>query len=416
MTRLSQELFDFIKENAGSDPVKLRLKGYGKKYDFDYEFGVIQIACRNKHKKKLGKFMSNERFLFPSELSAEQATNEVVAQFHADIVGKCDSLLDMTAGLGMDVLTFSGRCKEVIACELDELKAEILRFNCETLRINNISVKNTDSIKWLEENNRRFDVIYIDPARRNAENARVYNFHDCQPDIIKFQELLSERCRRLFIKASPLLDINQTLKDINNIVALRVVCVSGECKEVLVEVSSEFDGTILFEAVDLSNQGKIVSRYSFREPCDNVLENQERKTDIIVYAEKGDIIPGSYLYEPNAAIMKLAPWKQLADKYKGLKKFDISSHLFVSQYIYEDFPGRILSIEKLIDKKERKTLKDLPLNVVVRNYPLSAVQLRKELKVKEGSDGFIYGSRIKDPVLILAKRLDQNFKPAESTI
>lgn len=432
MNAPSQDFFDFIAANSHADTTQLRLKGHGKNYDFDFDLAVTQITCRNKNKRKLGNFIVREKFLFPSELAAEQATHQAVAEFHRSIINENVSLLDMTAGLGIDVLSMAPKFREVTACELDTLKAEILKYNSDVCGINNLSVINTDSIKWLEENDYFFDIIYIDPARRGFDNSRVYNFHDCQPDILKNLKLLTGRSNRLFIKASPLLDISQTLKDFNSlllstsfdipdkaneyklkhnqlspkgVVAIRVICVGGECKEILTEVAiANNDDKITFEAIDLAQNGKIISGFLYHDSILNVKQIANKAINPL-FATLEDIVSGCYLYEPNAAVMKLAPWDKLIEKYPSIKKFDVSSHLFVSPVLYDDFPGRILEIERIIDKKERKTLKGLPLNVAVRNYPLSAEQLRKELNVKEGTDRFIYGSRIKVPLLILAHRI-----------
>lgn len=108
-----------------------------------------------------------------------------------------------------------------------------------------------------------FDVIFIDPARRGDQNARLYNLHDCQPDILSLLPLLRKRCDRLFIKASPLLDISQTILDFQELKSIRAISVNGECKELLVEVSRYYDNKILFEAIDLSNDSQIISRFSF---------------------------------------------------------------------------------------------------------------------------------------------------------
>ncbi|MDE7109673.1 MAG: hypothetical protein K2O49_06895, partial [Muribaculaceae bacterium] len=121
---------------------------------------------------------------------------------------------------------------------------------------------------------------------------------------------------------------------------------------------------------DLNKDGKIISKLEFLgndtgKACDYSCE----------------FTPGLYLYEPNASIMKLAPWAILSDRYPGLKKLGKDSHLFISDSRFDDFPGRVLKIDKTINKKDRKTLKGFPANVVTRNYPLSADNLRKKLGV-----------------------------------
>lgn len=407
---ITKEFTAFVARNLKENPSTLRLRHYGKSENFDVDFAIVQIECRQKTKKKLKTFIAHDNFIFPTQLSAEQASNEAVARYHASLADEGSTLLDMTAGLGIDVMSMSRHCNQVTACELDELKAEALKHNCKVLGLHNISVVTGDSSELLLENENRFDIIFIDPARRGEDNARTYNFHDCQPDILKLQKILPAKTNRLLIKASPLLDISQTIKDINSVRSIRAICVHGECKEVLVEaiyspthrnVEAMMESGIIKEAIDLNEDGSIISRFSYSE-YSNQNGQAEEETN---YAMEGDIKPESYLYEPNAAIMKFAPWNELCRRFEGMKKLAPSSHLFASKKQHVDFPGRILKIERIIEKKDRKTLKNLPVNVTVRNYPLSAVELRKQLKVKEGSDLFIYGTRISAPLLILAKRV-----------
>ncbi|MBD5280346.1 MAG: hypothetical protein HDS35_07370 [Bacteroides sp.] len=406
---ITPDYIDFIRKNKSEDLSSLLLKYHGKPSSFDVDSALLQIKCRRKTSKKLKSFLEKEQFLFPSALSAEQASHQAVAQYHSSLIPDNSTLLDMTAGLGIDVMTMAGKCSKATAVEIETLKAEALNHNCIVMGIGNIEVINADSVKWLQENENHFDVIFIDPARRDNDNKRTYNFHDCAPDIISIQQMLRNRARQVFIKASPLLDLTQTLRDISEVRSIRAICVEGECKEILVETSNEAAGdhtpsisttTILKEAIDLDNDGNIISIFS----CIEAEPSSSDNINNIVYAEESDVKPGYYLYEPNAAVMKLAPWNELCRKYPDLKKLAPSSHLFISTILHDDFPGRILSIEKLIEKKDRKNLKGLPVNVSVRNYPLSAENLRKQLGTKEGRDMFIYGTRIKNPVLILARR------------
>lgn len=428
---LNEDFFSFISNHLYDDPVKLRLNMHRKELSFDVSFALTQIESRKKTAKKLKHFIAEDKFLFPTTLSAEQASHQAVAKYHAMLISGIKgfgiihetvidsdlnnfpedpgvlnsgphngSLLDMTAGLGIDAMTMSDNANETIAIELDTLKADILKYNSSLLGKKNITVVNDDSVEWINRFSGFFDTIFIDPARRKEDNSRVYNFHDCIPDILNLQDSLLSRCSRLLIKASPLLDVTQTLKDIRDVKAIRAVCVQGECKEILIEASA-LPGQLLYEAVDLNEEGEIKSLFRFKKIGD------ESALSANSFARKEDIEPGNYLYEPNAAVMKLAPWPELGRRFPGIRKLALSSHLFISSELFRDFPGRVLKIEKLIEKKDLKALKGLPVNVAIRNYPLSAVELRKKLGVKEGTDLFLYGTTLFKPSLILAKKIDR---------
>lgn len=429
VTDMTPMFFEFIENHANEDSSKLLLKYNGKTRDFDLKFALTQIECRKKGAVKLKNFISNPGMLFPDSLAYEQSSHEAVAMFHSSLAGSSHSVLDMTAGLGIDAMAFANKCASVTACEINATKADVLAHNSQASGLDNFTVLNADSVEWLKSNDTRFNTIFIDPARRDCHNGRVYNFRDCLPDVVTLQDFLTCRCDTLLIKASPLLDISATLKDIHCVKSIRAVSVNGECKEILIEASSgklktnadndsgeSLSGTIadckiLKEAIDLNNDGDIVSRFSFQSNLNSSNVNYasfagfgsddtgDGKMDNRQYSYR-------YLYEPNAPMMKLSPWGELCDRMRGLHKLDPSSHLFVSDSYIAEFPGRILKIDRAIGKKHAKEIQGSHLNVVSRNYPLSPDEIRKKYSLKEGSDKFLYATRIASkPIMILAEKI-----------
>lgn len=404
----SVSFFDFVKENAYEDPLKLRLQLKQKDYDFDLSYALIQIECRQKTAYKLKNFISNSHFLFPDKISAEQSSHQAVAKFHSSLFNNCKEILDMTAGLGIDALEIASTGAKIKAFELDHKKAKTLSHNAKVFGLNNLYVVNEDSISFLKNTSQKFDGIYIDPARRGESNKRLYNLGDCRPDVIENQNLLRSRAKKILIKASPLLDISQTLKDLKNIESIYVVGVKGECKELLIELNSQIlsdneaaDNQVFhakpfpsLTAINLDNEGKIISH--FKSSNINVP---------IEMASISDITPGSYILEPSAMIMKIAPWSDLSKKYKA-KKIGLSSHLFVSTSKPIDFPGRVTQIQKVLKKQDRKSLNGFPASVISKNHPLTSESIRKELNLKEGDSDFIYATRIGDkPIMLLTSSL-----------
>lgn len=404
------DFFKFIEDNKNEDVSKLRLKFHNKLTDFNLPLAIIQIECRKKCIHKLPSFLSNRLAIFPDVVASEQASHEAVANFHSILAKGYERILDMTAGLGIDSLAFAKNGCNVISCELNDNKAACLDYNRKILNLNSLKVENTDSLVYLKETDEFFDMIFIDPARRGECNSRVYNFKDCQPDIISNMDLLLSRAHSVMIKASPLLDITQTLKDIPHVKTIRAISVNGECKEILIEASDlkrpDCNNRILAEAIDLANDSSINCKFSYYIDSLKGSNKKHINNMMELYANKDNIVTGYYLYEPNATMMKLAPWEDLSLKFPSLKKFSDSTHLFVSDTLLPDFPGRKLIIKGIPDKKMLKNLKGSHLNVVSRNYPMSADELRKKLNLKEGSDDFLYAGKIKSiPMLILATRI-----------
>ena len=411
---LSQEFFDFIDKNKNIDVLSLYLNSKNKSSETD--FAILQIESRKKHKEKLARFLQEREFLFPDKLSGEQASHQAVAAYHAYLFGKNVSLLDMTAGLGIDVMTAAPDFKEVTAIELDPGRYEALQHNSNVLHLNNITCINGDSVDFLKSTDKNFDIIFIDPARRDSSNKRLYGLKDCLPDVTALQDLMITKSRRIFIKASPMLDITKVISELKNICSISAIGVKGECKEILIEIdslqatntpnaglSSSSDiqkSAITLNSVNLDIEGNIIN--SFSKPY-----LPEHKQEIR-YCSSDMVKPGSFILEPSAMTMKIAPWESISNSFNACK-LDKSSHLFISEEKPVGFPGRVSFVKGIINKENRKSLERLPASVISRNHPLSADELRKKLKLKEGDSIFIYATRIDGrPMLIQSLSLSES--------
>lgn len=393
---LGQEFYDFIETHKYDDPRALLLKYHGRDLSFPVAFAITQIECRRKCAVKLSSFIGNKKFLFPDGISSEQASDQLVAAYHAALAGSGKSILDMTAGLGIDAFSIAMASNRVTAVEMDTAKALILKHNAESLGIDNFEVVCGDSLEFLSNVSSHYDIIFIDPARRRSDDSRAYSFEDCTPDVAANQELLGRHAARILVKASPLLDISAVRKELTGISMIHIVCVRGECKEILADIDhSEFRGV---RFVDLGAEGII---------SDLFLSEDEMYSGTVRIADLEEIKAGGYLYEPNAALMKSTAFGAVCEKFAGLKKIGRNSNLYICDAFYPEFPGRVLKILSVPDRNDLKRLKGMRYNVVVRNYPLSAEALRRKLSLREGMDLFIYGCRVSNsdtPLIIEASR------------
>jgi len=81
-----------------------------------------------------------------------------------------------------------------------------------------------------------------------------------------------------------------------------------------------------------------------------------------------------------------------------LKIFKIQehSHIYTSNELIE-FPGRIFKIEQIIPyhkKKMKSLLKESKANITIRNFPKTVAQIRKETKIKEGGDCYLFFTKL----------------------
>lgn len=393
----SDSFFDFIENNANSDINALRLKLTGKKSEnssFPLDMALVQIEARKKTQKKLPYFLSFRRFIFPTLIAAEQASNEAVARFHASLIPPGSKLLDLTAGLGIDDMTFARTGIQVSACEIDEKKCAALEYNAFVTGLSKkLKVEFGDSIKFLgERENDEYDIIFADPARRGVDGSKVHALSDCQPDVMAFKDEVFRVAPRILIKTSPLLDLSFIISSLENLSAVYVVCFKNECKELLLEMKRNPAKQSFHEVlpipiivVDLEWE-KEISRFSISSSdlgCQSLTKRADRPS------------PSNYkyIYEPNSGIMKTLAWNALSAKFPALEKAETNTHLFLSDTLYPDFPGRILQIDRELDKKDLKKFKGSKFNIVSRNHPLSAPRISSRFSIISGGRDFIYAFR-----------------------
>ena len=102
-----------------------------------------------------------------------------------------------------------------------------------------------------------------------------------------------------------------------------------------------------------------------------------------------------YLFEPNRCIMKAQIFGTLENNL-NVSPIHHNSHLFVSTNKVDNFPGRSFIIEQIIPFKSNELKhikKEHPqINVSVRNFKLSAEELKNKLKVKDGGEKYLFGT------------------------
>lgn len=386
------DFFEFIERNINTDTNSLRLKSFKDK-TFDVNFAITQIDCKNRIKKKLPEIFKNKSFLFPHSLSTEQCTAEAIAKFHSSLFNSNDTVLDLTAGLCIDTYYISRCVKHVTAIEIDKITAVVSAFNMSKLT-NNVSVLNCDCTVYVKKCKNTYDAIFIDPARRGLNNKRLYSLSDCLPNIIELHEQLTKIAPILYIKASPMIDITLSIKDLKNKISdIWVIGINNECKELLIKANlhtNEVQSPNI-HTINFCNNGEIQRLESCNDDIENNLNFRLPQIQ-------------DYIYEPNSCIMKAQIYKTLASKFK-VSSLHQNSHLFLSNENLTDFPGRKFKITNIIPfkNKEIKEINKLypKINISVRNFKLSADELKKRLKVSDGGDIYLFGTTDKNDNAIL---------------
>ncbi|MBE6335606.1 MAG: SAM-dependent methyltransferase [Lentimicrobiaceae bacterium] len=426
---------DFINAHLNDDVNKLALSKFPD--DIDKQFVIRQIQARQLLKKKLPSWSDNEDLLFPRRLSLEQCSSELTAKYKTFLSQQDNKttrqqgrdasmframehidtslrkiLIDLTGGMGVDTSFLSDNFDETIYIEAQEELCELARHNFKVL-YKNIKVVNATAEDFLSQCD-NVDCIYLDPARRDEYGRKMVSLHDCSPDVAELQDLIFEKSKTLMVKLSPMLDIDIIKKELKNIKEIHVVAVKNECKELLVLCQQTTDNG---QQTSCNNQLSAVSHQlsavDLRENWRFNFTEEEENEAVVSFADE----IGKYLYEPGVACMKAAPFKLLSQRF-NIKKLHRNSHLYTSDELVYDFPGRIFEVINVVnyDKKAKKMLSQQTtdnrqqtlskVSIAVRNFPLSADELRKQLGFKDGDDFYVFGTTMKGEkkVLVLGVR------------
>jgi len=396
---LNEPTHQYIISHATDDVAHLALHP-SKDPQVDMSMALQQIAGRQKAKEKLPDWYATDGILYPKKVSMEQCSSSQTADYKASLVSG-SSFADLSGGFGVDTIALARKFEKGYYVEPQEELCELFQHNCKTFGISHITIINKtleDCFEQLEH----VDVMYVDPSRRDSHGKRVVALEDCVPNLLKWKDRLLEKCNTLMVKLSPMIDLHQILRQLPEIYTVHVVAVEGECKEVVclltqnetnngicrdgVRPVSTTDTTIV--AVDICNNTTDGTRRDGARPVSTTVET-ERTTPLSIATELG-----AYLYEPNAAVMKAGLFNSISQQFQ-VQKLEKSTNLFTSNELREDFPGRIFRIEAVHEFHPRKTAKELAhfesASIAVRNFPISAEELRKTLKIKDGNACYLFG-------------------------
>ena len=420
---INDNVKDFIKKHLNADVNKLALSKFPE--EIDKQFVIRQIQAQQILKKKLPSWAENDELIFPKKLSLEQCSSELTAKYKAQLSTKlhetsrkissdlCDLvdekriLVDLTGGMGVDTAFLSDNFDKTYYVEMQEELCDIARHNFQILN-KNIEVVNDNAEHFLTICG-EVDCIYLDPARRDEYGRKMVSLHDCSPDVAELQDVLFEKAKTIMVKLSPMLDIDIVKKELKNIKEIHIIAVKNECKEILVLLSQQ--------TLPMAHGSQLIAT-DLRENWNFSFTEDEEQNAEWTLADK----VGKYLYEPGVAFMKAGCFKLLSQKY-NLDKLHRNSHLYTSDELVPDFPGRIFEVINVVpfDKKAKKNLWETTslssqliahgsqpkANIAVRNFPLSAEELKKNLGLQDGSEFYIFGTTMKGEkkIVVLAKKL-----------
>ena len=376
---MTREFIDFVDAHKDEDTARLLLSA-ARYPDIDMPLAVQQIEGLRTAREKWPSLLECKEFVYPPRLNREQASSETTAEYKASLIegGRC---ADLTGGMGVDTLAFARVAEHVDYVERSEELCSLMDHNRKALGLENISVHCGDSIEWLAASDHRYDIIFIDPARRSVSGRKVAAFEDCEPNILQHVELLRSRCRRLMIKASPMIDIDLACHQLGDVAEVHIVSIKGECKEVLFACGPHEGETAIHCVVRGRKEGASLN-------C-NFTRSEEAAA-----APRYCPAIGHYLYEPDAALMKGGPFNLIC-QWMDMPKLAPNTHLYTSDRLERNFHGRTFAVlQEMKPKDAGRLIPERKAHVVTRNYPVEAATLQRQLGLKEGGDLFVIATTV----------------------
>ena len=410
---------EFIREYRERDIRQLALQA-NRFPDVDMPYALDQIQGWQIARRKLPKWAACDGVIFPPHLSMEQCSSEPTAQYKLNLamewtcqieslelrvenselstqncrrqqfktqnstIKTSTCMTDLTGGFGVDFSFTSCAFAAATYVERNEQLCHIVEHNLPLLGLDNATVVCADAVEYLSTVEPQ-TMLFLDPARRDEHGAKTVMLADCTPDVVQLLPKLLEKSRFTMLKLSPMLDWHKAVDDLQGTVReVHIVSVGGECKELLLVLSTVVESELKVYCADLSTASDTSSLFVYTPGSSAPVVNSKLKTQ-----------NSKFVHEPNASIMKAGCFDELAAAY-GVSPVSRNSHLFLSDEPVEDFPGRSFVVERVttMNKGElRKALAGIAkANIATRNFPLSVAELRKRLKIKDGGDVYIFAT------------------------
>ena len=344
-----------------------------------------QIEGRRTATKKLPFLLTTEGILFPPTLNLEQTSSEATAQYKAQGLHG-ERFLDLTCGFGIDAFFLSEKFKEVTLVEQNKELLSKVEHNWQVLG-RKATFINGSAETFLKATTAHYNLIYLDPARRDILKQKKFLLEDLSPNILELQSVLLQKADKVLTKLSPMIDISYLLHTLSKITHIHLIALRNDVKEVLVvqEAKTEIETQVQIHCINLETE----------EPTLQFTE-AALHTPQVVYSK-----PKKYLYIPNNALLKSGAFNYIA-QYFEVKKLDINTHLYTSVQLKKPFAGRVLEVTPINPKELKKGSKYC---IFSKNYPLSVEEIKKKYRIVEGGNKYLIFTRSVEGLVVLSGKV-----------
>lgn len=354
---LSEELRSAIEYNIGRTPEQVALNS-----------NIPHARLVASQIKNLKKAATKHPRLFSARCIIPDRAIEQSSSFEcAQAKRLCgESLLDVTCGLGGDMIELASRFGRVVALERDEVLANIVRENLRRLHIDNVEVINTSAEEYLSHCTEHFSAIIADPDRRVSER-RGIRLEDCSPNVIELMPRMRAVAQQIVIKCSPMFDVAEAHRLFPD-ASTEVVSLRGECKEVNIYI-----GTF---AAESSAHAIGRGRFSI---------DRHHITD---YPTPDRFTPAQYHYliTPDVALQKA---RLVRASLRGIADCWSENSFAFARELPQEVVGRveeISSIEPVDWRALKRRFSGHGIDIVLRDTPFDIKLIHKKLGTHSGDE------------------------------
>lgn len=333
-----------------------------------------QITYRAKARKKHPSFFRFGSFYL--EKAIEQSTSEVVANEKVNLIMFQDSLnvCDLTGGMGAETIAFAGKGAKVDYVEPDIYLFQLSNYNFSRFPFaKQICLFQTDAVRFLANNKQYYDLALLDPDRR-AEGKRDFTLEKSSPNPLLLESEILKTTKTLWIKHSPMIDIEYLLGKFDYLKTLFIISHKNEVKEVSTLHSTS---TVSFKPIEcicidsVGNSRKIGFDIGERDHLANVQKAHRVK---------------KYFFEPDKAIIKSGCSNAYAIS-QGLESLSANMPYYTSECFPNDFAGRVFEVVDSFlfnEKSLRSYLKQHKIrkaSIGARGFVIKANEIEKKFRL-----------------------------------
>ncbi len=341
------------------------------------------ITTLELRKKAVLNFTKANEMFFTTE-GLEQSSGERLARYVAtrfkNTLDKNTKVVDLTSGIGGNAI-FLARYFHTTAVDHNEIHLFCAEYNANVYGVK----KNMKFVLDKSENNiADYQAFFLDPQRTRKGTTKTRSITNSSPRIDVLLPKIMEISENICLKISPAFDYEE-IKKLPDAPEIEII----SYKNTNIAAFLWFGKfAIVKRRATCFFEDEIIS-----------LTNQEKIETIPIVLK-----PLQYIYEPNNAIIKAHLIDEIANK-NFLQKLHPKIALLTSNKLVNNKNKKLFRSFKVLgsEKFSAKSLKNYlnikgitRANIIARGLPMTAEDIRKKLKLKEGGDHTIIATSLSD--------------------